>query len=167
MEEYKYEVDGETYYCTTVAYGNPNITSAVPGLLPSSPEEVELPDIYACHRFLGWKLKDSDKNDTFDFTTTKPIKDLYFKAVYEDKNVYDSDCVLGAEYFDDPIEFGNGYALKIKDGVTLSGKVTLPARVKGKDITALDNNFMYENTKVTHVFFERGGKVTTIGESAF
>lgn len=103
--------------------------------MPSSPQEKNLDDMFACLKFIGWTDTEGGKN-VYDFKRAKSIKDMTFYPVYEERNVYDKECVLDKTYFTvDSYEGRN--QLVLKPGIQLSGKITLPASLDGKMIHSL------------------------------
>ncbi len=184
----------ETIYCPyTLERGTIVQPSNVPYMDES---ELSIDQKYA---FLGYSNA-ADSDEVVDFSILAPTRNMNFYAVFEEKSVYEH--VTDSQYFDfAPVVNGytdivEGYydennqykvvdsnynvigptcSIKLKDGVVLSGKITLPASgtitYNGNKITVpvthiADQGF-YDNNTITHVFFERNNKYRVIGQKAF
>ena len=115
--------------------------------------------------FVGWALKNNPTR-VLDISTIHPIMDYEFVAVYEEKSVYDN--VLSSSYLT-VVNSGSGCEISVASGVKLSGKITLPANINGKDVIAIRNNGFLNQSDITHIFWSNGteNKVAKIGEAAF
>ena len=153
MEAYYHE-DG---YYTTVEYGKPNMLEGVPNVMPSSPEEKDLADMFTCLKFIGW-TDNTDTNIIYDFANSRSAKDITFYPVFETKNVYDSSCVLDKTYLE-VVTSGSNNLLKPKTGVQLSGKITLPLSLDGKTITGFATSAFKDQKNITHIFWEKASSV--------
>lgn len=159
-----YHEDG---YYTTVPYGRPDLTEAVPSVMPCSPEEKDLADMFTCLKFIGWT---DTKNSTipYDFKRAKSIRDMTFYPIYEEKNVYDDECVLGKTYFHIETNENDQNVLVLNPGVKLAGKITLPTELDGKRVHLLNTYIFLEQNDITHIFWKKGSSsLTEISASAF
>lgn len=57
-----------------------------------------------------------------------------------------------------------GWAIKIKDGYTLKGKITIPAYYEGKPVVVLAEKFGINNPDITHVFMQTDKTNTVLNE---
>jgi hypothetical protein len=92
-----------------------------------------------------------------------------FAPLFKEASVYDN--VLDTSMFD-ITDSGSSVSIALKDGVKLSGKITLPISVNGKSITEVTSYGFRTGTKetgdITHIFWEKGDrKIEKIGTYAF
>ena len=106
--------------------------------------------------------------DYFDFTIIPDgYQDTISGYVDEDERLR----VINAEYN----VAGPTCAIALKPGVILSGKITLPAMANvsyngqkvNLPITHISDRGFYNNTSITHIFFEENNKYRVIGARAF
>ncbi|MBO7210870.1 MAG: leucine-rich repeat protein [Methanobrevibacter sp.] len=135
--------------------------------MPCSPEEKDLVDMFTCLKFIGWT---DTKNSTipYDFKRAKSIRDMTFYPIYEEKNVYDNECVLGKTYFHIETNENNQNILFLNSGVKLAGKITLPIELDGKKIHLLNTGIFSNQNDITHVFWKKGlNSLVEISTEAF
>ena len=122
------------------------------------------------YRLVGWSTT-ADGTAIKNLTTRKVTSNLVFYPIFEEDSVYNN--VLPAEYLktsDQPYESDlpgvyskneNGVLIGIKDGYTVYGKITLPARVNGKKVRGImsggataesDGNGIAWNNLITAIF---------------
>lgn len=160
---------GETIVLTENVVAGSYLT--VPAIIPLSPIEKSL-SLTQRHRFLGWVKDKSNcyvsseaavKRFLLDLTKIRSEKeDRKFYACYVAESVYDHTDDDLFEFTEDyvwkPTEFTelagqtySGCLVKPKDGVTLAGKITIPAMHNKQPVIAM-SGFQYTN--VTHIFLE-------------
>lgn len=157
-----YNYDDSIIGTTQTEYSRINSVNVV-NILPSKPaDDLPLTQVYG---FVGWALKNNPTR-VLDMSTIHPIMDYEFVAVYEEKSVYDN--VLSSSYLT-TVNSGSGCEISVASGVKLSGKITLPANINGKDVIAIRNNGFLNQSDITHIFWSNGteNKVAKIGEAAF
>lgn len=154
---------------------NSFILDYVPDVIPGKDDsELELEMTYA---WTGWKevRKEEDKNNVeveSDFSNSnkeekktaigRASKNKIFIATFKQVEVYNN--ILPESYFS---RNEQNVILTRND---LKGKITIPKSINNSTFTIF-NNFNSSNKiinkDVTHVFFERGSEVSTIGAYAF
>ena len=147
-----------------------------PTFIPSREyTETTAEDLYKVWKFKYWALKDDETNTEVKHNEIAALKDMEFKAVYEEISVYDN--VFDEKYFNfnevtiDGIE---GYTISYNDDYSLSGKVTLPTTYNDKPILAiggfgktLDSGQAIKHT-ITHIFWARNNRaLKRINQNAF
>lgn len=122
-------------------------------------------NFYACFKV----IEDISKivhEEWFDFVENTYNRDTYWQSssIIEDE----SDRVPSPMVPDT-----EGYAIKIKEGIVLKGKITIPAYYNNKPVVQISNNFISDVTTsgITHVFMQTGSgienKLYQIGSDAF
>lgn len=171
FEQHPYTVtfknpDNTTFTTTTSTYGRPvTAPSMVPALDDSA---LELEETY---KFKGYSKELLATNATdreiqaalIDLNTTLVTRDMTIYAVYKKQSVYDE--AISTEYFnfeagsfsDTKAEYvvTDGYKMTLKDGLQLSGKITIPSTYNDKPIYAIGG--FGGNGNLTHVFFMDNG----------
>ena len=169
---YDYTQENILEVVTTDYTRDENTFINVTNILPSKPidESLKLTEVYG---FLGWALKNSP-NKIVDLKTIKPIMDYEFIPLFEKKSVYDN--VLDSKYltFTDYDSEGSGYLVEVASGVTLSGKITLPATYapsgkEKKPVKGIATAGFQNQNGITHIFFENStlNSIQFIGQKAF
>lgn len=191
-----YYKDGTLIKTLDSPYSNQKGSIVQPSTIPAM-DESDLP-LDMTYAFLGYS-ESSDSDDIVDFSTKASNKDAIFYAVFEERSVYSAPTssdyfeftVINSGYTDGLLRFpeanvgdsqynvaGPTCSIKLKPGIVLGGKVTLPAKanvevngtVQSLWVTHIANNGFSKTTtqnKITHVFFERNNKYRVIGEKAF
>ena len=138
--------------------------TVVPSLDESDLDEEER------YRFLGWTqdknaviAQSANKAKLVNVSSIQASVDTTFYAVFVKESVYDSatddkyfEFIENVAVWDD---FGEsqydaqGYGIKVKDGIKLSGKVTIPTYHNGIPIVSTDRESFVDQTGITHVFF--------------
>ena len=157
-----YNYDQSVLGTTQTEYSRINPINVI-NMLPSKPAtDLDLTQVYG---FVGWAMK-SAPSRVLDMSTIHPIMDYEFIAVYEEKSVYDN--VIDNSYLQF-IRSGDNYEVQAANGVTLSGKITLPSTYNGQDIVAIRQGGFANQKRLTHVFFDVGtsNKITTVDADAF
>lgn len=156
-----YNYDGTVLGTTQTPYSRVDKVNII-NVIPSKPaDELELTQTYG---FAGWALKTAP-NRLLDMSNVHPIMDYEFIAVYEEKSVYDN--VLSTNYLTVVNLSNGGCQISLASGMKISGKITLPAVVNGRDVVSLGK--FNEQSDLTHIFWSTGAenKVATITEDAF
>jgi hypothetical protein len=161
-EIYFYDADEKLMdgYPIEVQYGLP---IPEPELIPYK-DDSKLP-LEKRYGFKGYTLKNSTA--IIDLTSVKTAQNYHLYSYFEEESVYDS--VTNLAYF----EIGPGYdyedtdnpgyntlganscTLRVKTGVKLSGKVTLPSYYEGKPITYIYNGGFTSQDEITQTFCNR------------
>ena len=180
----------------TLVPANAFITDYPVNVVPSK-DDSELADIYQTFKWIGWKATENGEVLEWSHNAIgRATKDKKFYAAFESASVFNN--VIDQKYFDITV-INSGYvdalsgtesgivdadynvsgptcSIKLKNEVTLSGKITLPAKaivsVNGTNrelwITEIAaDGFKRANNKITHVFFEQNNKYRVIGNGAF
>lgn len=147
----------------TATYGD-NIPD--PGILPSTDETgLALEQTYSFKGYTKERAnaittKNKLKTVLLNLSKTSVTQDTAVYACYVQQSVYDSTLSssffeTGADEYVDPLDTtynASGKYLRLKKGVELAGKITLPTVVDGKPITSIQG--FQEQSKITHVFFD-------------
>jgi len=169
-------------YTDVVNYGT---ALSNPPILPSV-DESELPRNRR-YTFVGWVLDPTDwlapnrtKAKTVALTNIiSQNTDRDFYACYVEEDVHDYPTDSSFFYFQP--QYTNGivteYFVCAGQGMTLSGKITIPKEYKGpndsvaKPVTQiydfLNNSGTHITKDITHIFFEPGSVITSIQSSTF
>ncbi len=147
-----------------------------PGVLVKNPKE-DSAGITDRYRFLGYTRKISGENNVYnsaslaaivDLSTIKSVKNMKFYAAFVVENVYDSPT--DDKYFKFEWQQDQTYAIQVKPGVSLSGKITIPKQhddgTHGKADISIIMGFANQ-TSLTHVFFYEDAPLKMIAENAF
>lgn len=119
--------------------------------------------------FRGWstskfKVDEGRNMEYFDLYNDVVTKAMNLYPYYETEDVYS--VATSSEYFNI-----TETTLSLKDEYkeTLQGKITLPSKINNVEITTLESfGKGYEtNSKITHVYFLKDSKVSTINMSTF
>ena len=158
-----------------------------PSVLPSI-DESKLDDEMR-YKFLGYTqnkhsviAKNAASADIKNIEVMRAVQDYTFYAVFTQESVYASPTpekyftfLQNASYSDavdsPTYSIDEGYEVKVADGVTLSGKITIPTWYKGKPVIGLYRNALVNQTEVTHVYFykekDKDIKLRRLGVSCF
>lgn len=147
-----------------------------PNYLVQNPKEDSLP-ITSKYRFLGYTRRISGENNIYgsatlapvvDLTTIKATQNLKFYAAFSVENVYDNPT--DDKYFEFNWQTDQTYSIRVKPGVSLTGKITIPKqhddKVHGKADISIIQEFSNQ-TGITHVFFYEDAPLKYIKENAF
>jgi hypothetical protein len=162
-ETYKvrfYDGDGNEFDSQDIVYGE---FASAPSTLPTKAysEEEEKANLYGGYAFKYYAL---NPNATSAITLSAyPITsdtDFYaiFTKVDDLRTVVNYDLFDFAEYNYTETAYGDesynetGYRVTPKEGIILSGKITIPATYNKKNVVSM-SGFM--NQKMTHIFFEK------------
>lgn len=119
------------------------------------------------YKFVGWGTM-ADSTSVLDWTETgvgRASNNRRFYPVFEEDSVYNN--VL-PEYFLKQIAMYNGGPLiGLADGYSVRGKITLPAKFNGQQITGIGMNGFANNTNLRMVFWQKGATPTNIQDNAF
>ena len=122
------------------------------------------------YRFLGWTqdknaviAQSASKAKLVNVSSIQASVDTTFYAVFVKESVYDSatddkyfDFIENVAVWDDFDESqydAQGYGIRVKDGIKLSGKVTIPTYHNGIPIVSTDRESFVDQTGITHIFF--------------
>ena len=179
-----YNADGTSVIETTYStYGE---KAKVPKVLPVIDESgLELAKTY---KFKGYSRTLISPAQATDYVIQQNVvnveginvtKDLEFYAVYKEQSVYDETTDLKYFDFGEPIEYhdsnsiiipdenknssydvARGYCIEIKEGYSLTGKITLPSYYNGLPIIKMGNTFTKSNARgesanITHIFWKQ------------
>ena len=141
-----------------VAYGE---TLPALKVLPYKDDsELELTEIYTLR---GWST--SPNGDLSNITNKRVTSNLTYYPIFEIGDVYDN--VL-PEYFLKQITMYNGGPLVgLADGYSVRGKITLPAKFNGQQITGIGMNGFANSMNLRMVFWQKGATPTNIQDNAF
>ena len=147
-----------------------------PNYLVQNPKEDSLP-ITSKYRFLGYTRRISGENNIYgsatlapvvDLTTIKATQNLKFYAAFSVENVYDNPT--DDKYFEFNWQTDQTYSIRVKPGVSLTGKITIPKQHDDKVHGNADISIIQEfanQTGITHVFFYEDAPLKYIKENAF
>ena len=170
----------------TAVYGTP-FSQVIPGIVPY--KEYTGNVLKAAYNFTGYSLLSGSSTLVPEGYTVN--KDQSFYAVFE--YIEDISKIVHPEWFTGTVidyvrdrdnqnlggdpSFGvkNGIALKIKEGLILQGKITIPAMWEGKPVISLREFTEYSSIdstvaskqKITHIFMEEGCQIYEIQTRAF
>lgn len=137
-----------------------------PLVVPISGNESSLPDD-KIYKFLGYSK--TKEGEVVDLTTISSAQDLNFYAVYDTNpmSVYDNFTYIddADKYFTftstsftdgfDNEAFGkSGYAISLKEGVTLKGKITLPSMYNNAEVIEIGEMGFKDQAQITHIYFQ-------------
>lgn len=167
----------------TVKYGEV-LSSYVPEINPSRPKQeknVFGDNLNGRYVFEGWTSnknqggiapsKEIAKQRVENLANIKSDKNYVFYPVYyKDENVLTNPT--DAKYFESTALPGkNGCSLSLKSNCYLTGKITIPALHtppgSSTPLPVLQIDNFRNAVLATHIFFEKGSQITTIGEKAF
>lgn len=166
LHKYKatfYNYDGSVIGTTETPYSRVNAVNVVK-TLPSRPAtDLAFDSVYG---FAGWALKTAP-NRILDMSTVHPIMDYEFIAVYEEKSVYEN--VLDTSYLNVINLTTTTCRVSVASGVTLSGKITLPSVINGRNVTEIGTAGFEKQTEITHIFWDNASEntISKFGERAF
>ena len=170
-ETYKvnfYDGDGNIFETQDVVYGN---FAEVPATMPTKTytAEEEAANIYGGYSFKHYALSpNSASSVTLSSYPITAHTDFY--AVFT--KIDNLKTYINYDYFDF-IEYNytedktlgdssynkSGYKVVPKQGLILSGKITIPAMYNNKNVVAIDR---FYNQNITHMFFEEGSELREV-----
>lgn len=164
-----YHADGvNIYYQTQVPY-NGLVGSVAPMVGPGWIGAAH-PNLYHTYSFKGYAVNNG-KNKVIDLSQVAVTSDMEFIACYEPKHVFKNP--LTEEYLtitrDGSINSEHGCLIGLAKGANVAGKLTIPYKIKTRQITGVEEEFVVEGIvssgfqnsssdhkteDVTHIFFE-------------
>ena len=122
------------------------------------------------YRFAGWTTQITNAIMTSSINANRvlinlsdyyALQDYNFYTCYYPESVYKNET--DGQYFDSE-DYFDGCILSPKAGLTLKGKITIPAYHNTKPVLALKN---FYNEQITHLFFSENSQVNIIAENCF
>ena len=118
-------------------------------------------DLHRTYHFLGYTDKENGKTPLTKVEWENQYANEFkeYWAIFEETSVYDA--TLDNDYLTfTSVANGQGYSVAIKDGVKLSGKITLPSTYNNLPILSIVggtentvNNGLAKNSKITAIFW--------------
>lgn len=141
----------------------------MPSKVYTAEEEAE--NIFGGYVFKHYALSPNSSSSinlaSYPITAQTDFYSVFIKAEDLREYVqYDYFDFIETTYIDETNSAYNtpGYQATPKNGLILSGKITIPAEYNGKPVVSIGK---FYNQQITHLFFEKGSKVLEVADFAF
>lgn len=111
------------------------------------------------YKFIGWSLMQN--GNPIKLKSYQATRDYTFYSSFTESSVYDN--VISEKY----LAISNDGALSAKNNIILKGKITIPEKVQGKQVTSIAASGFEAQKKITGIFFTKNCAITVFGDKAF